>query len=413
MEQSHKKVSKKAWVVTFTVLLAGVALAFAQWKVAPLISVLVEHFNITLTTAGWLSSTFTICALVTSLPASFILSKLGFKKCGIIALTCAILGCCLGIVSANIEVLMVSRIIEGVGTGVISVIAPALVSMWFPAEKRGLPMGVWGSWQMIAQTITFLIASKITDVAGWKGIWYIGICLALIAFILYTIFAKAPRPEENYADVEEAEYKMIDGLKVPSVWFISLSTLFWNFAVVGFATWIASYWMQEFNWSADKANSFVSLIYALEIVMVIVIGWGLNHIKNRKLIAEWAHVLYAVVLFLCFRIHNPALVLPFCIIYAFAEGAIPTTFWTVMPQTVPKPELVGVAIGVFGTLQALGMLLAPPVIGFFIETFGWNLGSIPMVIGAVLGLVCFMFVEIYPAQGTVAEMREAKQKELN
>lgn len=401
-EHRTRRSYKAAWVVTLVVFVAGVALAFGQNKVSPIMPVVMDVFGIDMTTAGWLSSIFSVVALITALPAAYIMGRLGSRKCGIIALVCALAGCFLGIVAGNIEVLMISRVVEGVGVGVISVIAPALISMWFPAKKRGLPMGVWGAWQMAAQSIVFFVGARTTDWFGWRGLWYLGMIFLVVALVLYLWKVRSPDPEDNFADAESKPYSMVEGLKVPSVWFCGISTMCFTFACFGFANWVASYWSEAFGWSMEKSNNYVSFIYFIEIFLVVGVGFCLNHIKNRKRICEIAHLVYMLVLLACFRMDDPNLIIPFCIIYALAEGSIPTAFWTLIAQTVPKPELAPVSIGVLGLLQNLGILLGPPIAGFFIETFGWHNGSLPMVIAAGLGLLFFCFVKIYPADGAEA-----------
>jgi predicted MFS family arabinose efflux permease len=376
--------------------LAGIALAFAQNKVAPIMPDVMEAFDISMSDAGWLSSIFSVVALIVALPAAWILGKFGARTCGIIALVCAVVGCFMGIFAGRLEILMVSRVIEGIGVGIISVIAPALISMWFPAQKRGLPMGVWGAWQMVAQSLVFFVGARLTAVFGWIGLWYLGMALLLLSLVLFIWKIKSPPPDKSFADVENGSYSMLEGLKVPSVWFAGISTMCFTFACFGFANWIASYWMDTFGWSETVANDYVSLIYFIEIFLVVGVGFVLNYIKNRKLICEIAHLVYAGVLLICFRMDDPTLIIPFCILYALAEGSIPTAFWTLIAQTVPRPELAGIAIGVLGLLQNLGMLLGPPVAGWSIEQFGWNLGSLPMVIAACFGLIFFIFVKIYP-----------------
>lgn len=387
---------KKAWLITLIVFFAGVSLAIVQNKVAPCILTIIEFFDINMATAGWLSSIFSVVAMATALPAALILARLGAKKCGIIALLCAVLGSFIGIFAGSIESLMVSRIIEGIGVGLISVVAPALISMWFPAEKRGLPMGVWGAWQMVAQSLTFFVGDSLTNRFGWQGLWYFGIAFLLLALVLFIWKVVSPPADQNYADVENTNYSFKEGLKSASSWFMGLSALFFCFACFGFVNWVAPYWSQAFGWDIGKANQYVSMIYFLEIGLVILVGFILDHTKHRKRIGLIAYALYACILFYCFRMNNPALIIPFCIIYPLLEGAIPTVFWTVIPQTVPKSALAGVAIGILGLTQNLGMVLGPPVTGYMIETFGWSLGSLPMVAAALLGLLFLALVKIYP-----------------
>ena len=401
----HYKIT--AWVVTIAIFLTGVSLAYVQNKVSPVIPVFMDVFSIDMTTAGWLSSVFSIVAMISALPAAWIIGRLGSRKCGLIAIICALIGSALGILSGSIEILMVSRVIEGIGVGIISVIAPALVSMWFPAQKRGAPMGLWGAWQMAAQSLVFFIGASVTDSFGWRGLWVLEIALLVVVLVLYVAKVKAPPSEYNFADAENKKFSMIEGLRVPSVWFCGISTMCFTFACFGFCNWIASYWVDTFGWSMDEANNYVGWIYFIEIFLVIGVGFALNHVKNRKRICEIAHLFYMLVLLWCFHMDDPSFIWPFCIIYALAEGSIPTTFWTLIAQTVPKPELAPVTIGVLGLLQNLGMLLEPPIAGFFIQTFGWGYGSLPMVVAAGFGLLFFCFVKIYPPQEPMKALESA------
>lgn len=389
---------RRAWTITLIVFLAGVALAVAQNKVPPCILTLMEYFEINMATAGLLSSIFSIMAMATAIPAALILTKLGPKKCGMIALGCAIAGSFIGVFSSTLTSLFISRIIEGFGVGVIAVVGPALISMWFPPEKRGLPMGVWGSWQMVAQAGTFFVGNFLTIRYGWQGLWWFGIVVLIIALILYTLKVTSPPNEVNFADVQAEGILLREGFKSRSAWFMGGAALCFCFSCFGFCTWIAPYWSQAFGWDIDIANKYVSIIYTLEIGMVIAVGWFLDRVTDRKMVGKIAFVLYAIILFVSFRISSPKLIIPFIILYPLLEGAIPTAFWTMIAQTTEKPELAGIAIGILGLLQNLGMVLGPPITGAVIENYGWATGTIPITISALIGLVLFSMVTVYPGK---------------
>lgn len=46
-------------------------------------------------------------------------------------------------------------------------------------------MGIWGSWQMVAQGGNFFFAIVLTASFGWKGMWYFGLILLAAAAVLY------------------------------------------------------------------------------------------------------------------------------------------------------------------------------------------------------------------------------------
>lgn len=386
---------RKAWTIMLIAFLAGIALAWVQNKIPPVITTLMDSFHINMATAGWLSSIFSVTGLIMAIPAAFVLNKLGPKKCGLISLGCALVGSLLGVYATNVPVLLVSRVIEGFGVGFISVIAPALISMWFPIENRGLPMGIWGAWQMVAQAATFFLGSALTIKMGWQGMWWFGIALCIVAFILYALKVTSPPAEYNHADVESSDVPIWEGFKSFSTWCMFGVALFYCIGCFGWCTWTAPYWSEAFGWDIGKANNYVAFIYMLEIPFVIIIGWILDKVKDRKRFGLILAALYVVILFISFRMHSPRFILAFAIIYPILEGSICTVFWTLTPQTVKKPQLAGIALGILVMGMNVGMVIGPPLTGAVIETYGWAAGTIPISLAALLAFVCMAMAKIY------------------
>ncbi len=388
---------KKAWIVALVAFFAGIVLAITQNKVLPCILTLQEAFDMSMAGVALLSSIFALTAMAVALPASIVMNKIGPKKCGLLAIGFALMGSLLGVFSSQVSTLLVSRIIEGIGVGFIAVVSPALISMWFPAEKRGLPMGVWGSWQMVAQAVNFFVGNSLTIKYGWQGLWWFGIVVLTIALVLFLWKAATPPAEQNYAPVE-GDISIVKGLKSKSTWLLSSSMMCFCFSCFGFISWIAPYWSQAFSWDIGKANSYISAMMIIEIIMVVIVGAILDRIPNRKAFGKFAFLFYGVILLFAFRMHNPMFILPFIFIFPFLDGSIPTVCWTLIPQTVEDPENAGVAIGVLNTMQSLGMMLGAPITGYFIENYGWATATIPLAIVMVIGFILFSSAKIYTQQ---------------
>ena len=389
-----------AWVVVIICFLGGFALANVQNKVPPCIDVVMTYFNIGETDAGWLTSVFTLMGMVTAIPASWLMRKLGPKRIGVISLACALIGGAIGAFATDLAVLMATRVLEGVGVGMIAVVGPAVIAMWFPAEKRGLPMGLWGSWMMCSQTLLFFLGGTLTINWGWQGVWWFCVAFCAVVLVLYQWKVDVP-PEgvPNYSEgEEEEEFRFGDGFKSSATWILTGAGTIFTFCCFGFATYISLYWAQTlFGGDMNASNWWVSVMYAIEIPIVIFIGWLLNHIKlsSRRFVAVIGFFLYAVILFFCFRMQEPGLILPFILIYPFLEGSIPTVYWTLCPSTAKSPENAGTAIGILNVGLNIGTLLGPPVTGFFIENYGWEAATIPLTIAAIIGGILFIFVKTY------------------
>jgi predicted MFS family arabinose efflux permease len=391
-----------AWTVALVVFLAGIALALVQNKVAPCIMTLVSYFNIDMATAGLLSSVFSLVGIVISIPAAIILNKLGPRMGGVVALLCAIAGSLIGVFSHDVTMLMASRVIEGMGVGIISVIGPSLVSMWFPQAKRGLPMSIWGSYQMAAQAVMFFLGGFLTTHFGWQGMWWFAGVACVVALVFCVLLIRSPRPEEGFADVESESVSLVEGMRSGSVWFLAAATMLFCVASFGFVTWIAPCWSESSGWDIDAANTWVGYFSLVAVVMAVVVGVLLNRIRNRKRFGMVALLLYGIIIVLGMCMDSPSWLVVFVIAYASFDACIPCVIWVLTPQTVKRPELAGVALGVVSLGLNFGILVGPPLIGASVEAFGWQLGSWPLLAACLLGIVCLGLCKIY---GTGEESR--------
>ncbi len=388
---------KKAWVVALVTIFAGIALALVQNKVAPCMTTLQSAFGIDMATAGWLSSLFSLVGIIMALPASVILNKLGPKKSGVIALVCAIAGSLLGVLTTDIAILMISRVIEGVGVGLISVIGPSIIASWFPEAKRGLPMSIWAVYQMGAQAVMFFLAAFLTSNFGWQGMWWFGLAACVVALIFYVLCVKSPRPEESYADVESENVSLKEGMSSPSTWIMALVTFLFCIGCFGFVNWVATYWATVPS-IGEGANSWVGYFSLAAVVAAIIMGMLLNHIKKRKLFGMAALVAYGVVAVFGLTLDNPAPLVIFTIVYGFMDSGFPCVLWTMTAQTVKKPELAGVATGVVCIGFNAGILVGPPIIGAVAESLGWTAAGWAIAGCCIAAAILLAFVKTYATE---------------
>lgn len=397
----------KAWAVALATIFAGISLALVQNKVAPCMTTLMDAFSIDMATAGWLSSLFSLVGIVMAIPASIVLNKLGPKKGGIGALVCAIIGSLIGVFTDSAAVLMASRIVEGIGVGLIAVIGPSLIAMWFPEAKRGLPMSIWGAYQMGAQAVMFFLGGVLTTNFGWQGMWWFALAACVVALVFYVACVKSPRPEDSYADVENENVSIAEGMRSKSAWLLSLATMLFCIGCFGFVNWIATCWADTFGWTSGEANMWVGYFSIGGLIAAVIIGALLNRIRNRKRFGMVALVAYGVMSLVGMFMPDPTFIVAFVVVYAFVDAGFPSVLWTMTAQSVKKPELAGVALGVACIGFNLGILLGPPIIGAIVEALGWHAGALAICASCLLATVVLKFVTIYDADSEVLTDNDA------
>ena len=88
------------WVVVAVVVLASVSASLNQFKVPPLVPVLMDAFGIGLSQTGLLMSVFAATGVILALPVGLILRRLGVRTTGVVAGTWMAFLCVVGFAAA-------------------------------------------------------------------------------------------------------------------------------------------------------------------------------------------------------------------------------------------------------------------------------------------------------------------------
>lgn len=411
------KTPKGAWVVMLSVFLAGIVMAFAQYKVTgvlaspdPTAPSIARDLALDNATAGWLMSLFTLVGIFLAFPAVAIIKKWGIKVGGLVALVFAVVGGIIGVFADSATAIIIARIIEGFGLGFIGVIAPSAIAMWFPIEKRGAPMGIWSSWQMWGICASFFFGIPITNAFGdafgyaWKNLWIVGIVLLIISIVIYALFVKVPPAGENHADLNDetdGKVSIFAACKYKNAWIMALAGFAFGISNSTVIAWISPFWQASGTADAIMANNMTGAMYLIECIGCIVFGFILNAITKRRRFMVVNSLIWAVAFFLMFRVSGIPGALIMLVVYSVVESGYCAAMWTLCPQAVPDARAGASMVAMFTVAVDLGMMLGSPLGGMFIDAFSGEFGALAyMVCGAQLvATVCYALVKMYDAKG--------------
>lgn len=388
---------RRAWMVMWAVYFASIAVVINQFKVPPMMDILLKELDITMAQGGWMMSIFFVAGVLLALPAAFANDKFGPKTTGMIALACTAMGSLIGGFSESLEILLIGRIIEGIGLGVIAVVAPAVIAMWFPPEKRGLPMGIWASWVPVGSFIMFNLAYPIQSYLGWHGVWWFGTVVAIVALIYYAMVVTTPPKEtlnvkKERGNAPTQEWTMIQGLKQPNAWLLGLAFAGFGFATNGFTSFAPQYFIQAHGVLGEKANFYTSLTPMMSIFSTIIAGWVIVKLRNTKLVLVVGTCLATVLYAFAFLLPSASWIIPMMLLLGFVPGFVATANFTLAPETMPTPALAGIALGINNLLFNLGSFFGPPIIGNVISQGNWSAGTYPIVLALLVTVATSLFL---------------------
>jgi predicted MFS family arabinose efflux permease len=311
LDSSHTEsssVDRYAWVILFVVFLMSVAAPLNMSKVPPLMPVLRDTFSLSLGQGGALMSVFAITGLILALPTGFIMQMLGLNTTGLVAMVCLVVGAAVGAVSPGAEVLLGSRVIEGIGMGLITVAAPAIIALWFPREKQGIPMGLWATWVPVGSVLMYNLAPAISDALGWQAVWWGGAGFALVALVLFVWLMRMP--DENQAgrlvpDESGAlapPVRLGQSLANRNIWLLALSFGCFNLVFLAISTFYPTFLTDEHGFSVGQAAFITSISTMVVLVSAPFAGYLSDLIGSRKWLIVVPSLVISVMLIWPFRV---------------------------------------------------------------------------------------------------------------
>jgi len=108
--------------------------------------------------------------------------------------------------STSLTEIIVFRVIQGIGGGGLQPMSQAILLETFPAEERGLAMGIFGMGAVLGPVLGPLLGGFLTDNYSWRWIFYINLPVGLIAMALISAFVFDPAYQERRAQGEKIDY---------------------------------------------------------------------------------------------------------------------------------------------------------------------------------------------------------------
>jgi DHA2 family multidrug resistance protein len=95
-------------------------------------------------------------------------------------------------IAPSLGVLILFRVIQGVGGGGLQPMAQAILADTFPPQKRGLAFALYGITAIMAPTIGPTLGGWLTDNYSWRWIFYINLPVGILTLLLVLRFVEDP-----------------------------------------------------------------------------------------------------------------------------------------------------------------------------------------------------------------------------
>jgi MFS family permease len=123
-------------------------------------------------TLAWVLTAYFLAYGLMLFPGGALVDRIGSRRVGLYGLAVFAVGAALGALAGSFGVLVASRLVQGVGAGLVSPASLAGAVSGFPPERRGSALGIWGASSGMANLVGPVVGGLLTVTIDWRACWW-------------------------------------------------------------------------------------------------------------------------------------------------------------------------------------------------------------------------------------------------
>jgi DHA2 family multidrug resistance protein len=192
------------WLVTVSITFGTLMGAID----ASIVNVAVPHLmgalSATVEQITWITTSFVIATVMVMPLTGFLARLFGQKRVYMFCLVMFVVGSALCGMARTLPLLVVFRVIQGLGAGALQPTEQAILRQTFPPKEQGMAMAVFGMAVVLGPAFGPTLGGYIVDNYSWPWIFYINIPIGAISLLMVSRFVHEPE------DVRAAMHAMAE-----------------------------------------------------------------------------------------------------------------------------------------------------------------------------------------------------------
>ncbi|KMO11657.1 MFS transporter [Methylobacterium indicum] len=352
---SFKTVMKSGHPPTLFAAFLYFDFCFAIWvlngAMGPFIT---EHYKLTPAQTGFMISLPILAGAIMRFPLGVLAQYIGRKNAAITEMSLIVLAMAYGflLVHSFTDVLAMGVLlgIAGASFGV----ALSLGSGWFPAEHKGLAMGIAGAGNS-GTVLAVLFAPPLAQAYGWQAVYGFAGLVMLIPLVVMIVFAQEPPDREHQSFREH-----VSCLFEKDGWAFNLVYVITFGGFIGLSNFLPTFFYEQFAVTKIEAGRLTMLAALMGSGIRILGGYFADRIGGILVLT--VVLLAAVGSFLALTAAPTLLVTTILFMFCFAAlGAGNGALFQLVP--LRWPTNTAVAGSMIGEVGALGGAILPNAMG--------------------------------------------------
>lgn len=181
---NEKRPEKVVFVAAFSAFLATFNETFLNVAFFPIMS----DFGVNVSTVQWLAAAYMLGAAIMVPVSAFLYKSIPTRPLYLVTVGLLILGSVVGALAQTFAVLLVGRIIQSLGTGMLIPIGMNITLEVAPKRKLGTYMGIMGAMTTLGPSSSVIVAGILLALFPWKMLLWVFAGLSALCFLCDMIF---------------------------------------------------------------------------------------------------------------------------------------------------------------------------------------------------------------------------------
>ncbi|HEV3380332.1 MAG TPA: MFS transporter [Trebonia sp.] len=403
------------WLIAGCLALGVIITYFDRSNLSVATGPIESEYHISDGQMGILLSAFAWSYTVFTLPVAALLDRIGVKwlqRIGGIIWAAATL---VTAVVSGFGLLILARVLLGVGEAPLFPAASKATSYWFPLSERSVATSSFDGSAKFSNVIGLPVIALFVGAYGWHaGFWFTG-GLSVFFLVVFWLFYRDPSAHKMLS-AQERQY-IADGgaqeetvttnlgaaakqlVRRRKVWGLFLGFTAYNYCFVMFMTWLPGYMETDMHMSVIKAGWSTAGPWLAATIADVCIGGllvdklirsGRNPTVVRQVVLCAGMLLGVAVIPVAFT-HNPTIALVLISIALAGIAFSAPVAWSI-PGLIAPPGTVGLLGGMINLGGNAAAIVSPIVTGYVAETAGFGTAFVVAGIVLVGGLAGYLFL---------------------
>ena len=379
------------WPRVWIAFLAGCIGAFQIGKAVASLSLIIAELELNLIQAGLILSMFSLISAFAGAGFGLLSDRIGHLRTAMTGLVLSAGGAFLGATADGVELLLLSRLLEGFGFILAVVTLPSLISASASEKDRPLAMGLWGAFIPAGTGVSMVITPMLLQWHGWRGLWNdVGIIILVWSLILLLAFRRSKKtaaPELGSRDLIANALRL--GPLMVVAGFVCYSSLYQSLTA-----FLPTMLTTEYDVTVARSAHLGALVVVANVAGNVGAGWliGRGAIAWKLLsISFIAMGICASLVFAGFT--EPTLKTAAGILFSAFGGMFPGTAFVLAARYAIKPSHMALMAGLMLQGAGIGQTIGPMMVSSVVEFSGrWSSANFVVAAMALIGLSCSLLV---------------------